>query len=117
MSLYVNKDKYEALPKHYQAVLEQASALASNVMIATNDAENPKALKRLIAEGAKLRAFPKPVMDACYKAAQETYAEFCAKDPAFKKIHDAYMAFRDEELPWFRIAEGSYDQYLASAAK
>ncbi|HWK60321.1 MAG TPA: TRAP transporter substrate-binding protein [Eoetvoesiella sp.] len=117
VSLYVNKDKYEALPKHYQAVLDQASALATNTMIATYDAENPNALKRLIGEGAKLRAFPKPVMDACYKAAQATYAELSAKDPNFKKIHDAYMAFRDHEIPWFRVAEGSFDQYLATVAK
>jgi len=117
VSLYVNKDKYESLPKHYQAVLDQATALATNTMIATYDAENPKALKRLIAEGAKLRAFPKAVMDACYKASEQTYAELSAKDPGFKKIHDAYMAFRDQEIPWFRIGEGSFDQYLAAATK
>jgi TRAP-type mannitol/chloroaromatic compound transport system substrate-binding protein len=117
VSLYVNKDKYEALPKHYQAVLDQASALATNKMIGTYDAENPKSLKRLIAEGAKLRVFPKSVMDACYKAAQETYAELAAKDAGFKKMHDAYMAFRDAEIPWFRVAEGSFDQYMATTAK
>ena len=117
VSLYVNKNKYEALPKAYQAVIAQASALATNTMIATYDAENPKALKRLIGQGAKLRAFPKPVMDACYKASQATYAELSAKDPGFKKIHDAYMGFRDHEIPWFRVAEGSFDQYLATAAK
>ncbi len=116
VSFYVNKDQYNALPKQYQAVLDQASALATNVMIATNDAENPKSIKRLISEGAKLRAFPKPVMDACYDAAQKTYQELCA-DPGFKKVYDNYMAFRDESIPWFRIAEGSYDQYMASAVR
>jgi len=25
------------------------------------------------------------------------------------------MAFRDEVAPWFRLAEGSYDNYLATA--
>ncbi|MBV6273275.1 TRAP transporter substrate-binding protein [Alcaligenaceae bacterium CGII-47] len=117
VSLYVNKDKYEALPKHYQAVLDQASALATNTMIATYDAENPNSLKRLIGEGAKLRAFPKPVMDASYKAAQDMYTELSAKDPEFKKLHDHYMGFRDHEIPWFRVAEGSFDQYMASATK
>jgi hypothetical protein len=27
------------------------------------------------------------------------------------------MGFRDHEIPWFRIAEGSFDQYMATAAK
>jgi TRAP-type mannitol/chloroaromatic compound transport system substrate-binding protein len=117
VSLYINKDKYEALPKHYKAVLDQASALATNVMIATFDAENPNSLKRLIGEGAKLRAFPKPVMDASYKAAQQMYAELSAKDPFFKKLHDHYMGFRDHEIPWFRVAEGTNDQFLAAATK
>ncbi len=39
------------------------------------DAGNPAALKRLVAGGAKLHPFPQTVMDACYKAALEVYAE------------------------------------------
>jgi TRAP-type mannitol/chloroaromatic compound transport system substrate-binding protein len=115
VSLYVNQDKYNALPKHYQAVLAQASAMATNQMIATYDAENPKALKRLISEGAKLRAFPKAVMEASYNEANKVYAEMSAKDPLFKKLYDSYMSFRDHEIPWFRVGEGSFDQFMASA--
>ena len=36
---------------------------------------NPPALKRLLAGGAQLRAFPQDVMEACYKAANDVYAE------------------------------------------
>jgi hypothetical protein len=25
------------------------------------------------------------------------------------------MAFRDQTIPWFRLAEGSYDSYLSRA--
>lgn len=114
VSLYVNQDKYNSLPKHYQAVLAQASAMATNQMIATYDAENPKALKRLISEGAKLRAFPKDVMEASYNESNKVYAEMSAKDPAFKKLYDSYMSFRDQEIPWFRVGEGSFDQFMAS---
>ena len=32
-----------------------------------------------------------------------------------KKIHDDYMGFRDAIVPWFRVAEGSYDNYLGIA--
>ncbi|MFA5663065.1 TRAP transporter substrate-binding protein [Castellaniella sp.] len=117
VSLYVNKNKFEGLPKHYQDIVTDAAARATSVMLATYDAENPKSLKRLVAEGAKLRVFPKPVMDACFKASEETYAELSAKDPGFKKVYDHYKAFLDQEIPWFRIAEGSFDQYMASMIK
>ena len=54
-------------------------------------------------------------MDASFEAANEVYEEFCERDPMFKKIHDDYMAFRDNIVPWFRVAEGSYDNYLGIA--
>ena len=46
VSLYVNQDVYNQLPKHYQAALAQAAAAATNDMIAKYDAENPAALRR-----------------------------------------------------------------------
>ena len=27
------------------------------------------------------------------------------------------VAFRDNELPWFRVAEGSYDSYMGTTIK
>lgn len=117
VSLYINDEKYNSLPKHYQAVLAQAAATAKSEMMATYDAENPDSLKRLVGEGAKLRAFPKAVMEACYAESEKVYAELSAKDPGFKKLHDHYMAFRDKEIPWFRIADGSFDQFMATATR
>ena len=62
---FVNLDKWNALPKYYQSVLEQAGHYANNYMMARYDAANPLALKKLLANGAKLHAFSPPIMDAC----------------------------------------------------
>jgi len=43
------------------------------------------------------------------------YKEFSDKDPKFKALYENYMGFRDSVVPWFRLAEGSYDQYLGVA--
>jgi pyoverdine/dityrosine biosynthesis protein Dit1 len=64
------------------------------------DAKNPTALKQLVGAGAQLRPFPKEVMDACYKAAQELFAETSAKNPEFKKIYDDYKKFMADENLW-----------------
>jgi TRAP-type mannitol/chloroaromatic compound transport system substrate-binding protein len=83
-------------------------------MMAKYDAKNPEALRRLIGGGAQLRRFPRPVLDACYKATNEFFGEQSAKSAEFKKIYDAWSKFRDEENLWFRVAEQNLDDYRYS---
>lgn len=115
VALYLNQGAWEGLPKNYQTIIEAASRVAHVAMTARYDAENPGALRKLIAGGAELRPFPRSVMDASYEAAQTVYKEFSDKDPKFKALYESYMGFRDSVVPWFRLAEGSYDQYLSVA--
>jgi TRAP-type mannitol/chloroaromatic compound transport system substrate-binding protein len=115
VSLYINNDAFNELPKQYQALVATASRAAGAGMVSDYDANNPEALRRLIASGAVLKAFPRDVMDLSFKASNEVYKEFNAKNPMFKKIYDSYMGFRDNVVPWFRVAEGSYDNYLGIA--
>lgn len=112
VSLYLHDAAWASLPKTYQTIVEAASRVAHGAMTSRYDALNSQALRRLIASGTKLRPFPREVMDASYDAAQTVYKEFCDKNPQFKTVYDNYMAFRDEVVPWFRVAEGSFDQYL-----
>ena len=44
-------------------------------MIAKYDALNPAALRRLVASGVQLRPFPREIMEACYRAANEVFEE------------------------------------------
>jgi TRAP-type mannitol/chloroaromatic compound transport system substrate-binding protein len=107
----VNEKKWNELPKTYQAVFKTACAEACVWMMAKYDAENPAALRRLVASGTKLRAFPKPVMEAFEKASYELYAELMEKSAHWKRIYPAWKKFRDEEFLWFRVAEATYDSY------
>jgi TRAP-type mannitol/chloroaromatic compound transport system substrate-binding protein len=109
---FVNLQKWQELPKHYQAVLEHAGHYANNWMMAKYDGANPAALKRLIAAGAKLQPFSQAIMDACLKAANETHAEVAATNADFKKVLDSMTAFRNDEYLWWQIAEYSYDTYM-----
>lgn len=117
VSLYVNQDAFDELPKQYQDVVAMASRAAANNMLTIYDSQSPGALRRLIADGAVLKAFPREVMEASFKATNEVYKEFSDKDPQFKKILENYMAFRDDLVPWFRVAEGAYDNFLARALR
>jgi TRAP-type mannitol/chloroaromatic compound transport system substrate-binding protein len=84
-------------------------------MPAKYDALNPAALRRLVAAGTQLRPFSRAVLEACEKAAYETYAEFEAKSPHFKRIYGDWKKFRDEQFLWFRVAEHTYDNYVSNS--
>ena len=111
----VNARAWEQLPRQYQAVLEAACTEGWHWMAARYDVLNPQALRRLIAAGTQLRAFPRDVMTACYKATQEFLAEVGAQNPRFRKIHAEWDKFRLDQISWFRVAEDSLANFLAVA--
>ncbi len=109
---FINIGKWNALPKKYQSIVHSASHVANTIMMARYDAENPPALRRLIAAGAKIRSFPVPVLDASYNAANELYAEISAKNEGFKKVYDSLVAFRNDQYLWWQVAEYGFDSYM-----
>lgn len=112
LHLCINKEKWNSLPKNYQAIVAQASEAANNWMLAKYDSVNAPALKRLLGKGTELRAFPQDTVVAAYKAAHDYYAEIAAKNPLFKKTMDSYMAFRDEQYLWWQVGDFSYDNLM-----
>jgi TRAP-type mannitol/chloroaromatic compound transport system substrate-binding protein len=108
-----NLDKWNALPKNYQSVIEQAGHYANNWMMAKYDAQNPTALRKLLASGTKLHAFPAPVMEASFKAAKELHSEVSATNAHFKKAYDSLTAFTNNGYQWFQVAEVGYDNFMA----
>ena len=109
----INLEKWNALPKHYQKLLEQAGHFANNWMMAKYDSANPLALRKLIAGGAKLHPFPAPVMEASFKAAKELHAEVAASNPNFKKALESLTAYSGAGYSWFQVAEVGYDNFMA----
>ena len=112
LHLLISKEKFEALPKHYQNVLRRAAQIANKECQTKYDAANPAALKRLVAAGTQFRPFPQDVMEASWKASNEVTAEVAAKNAKFKKMNDAYQAFRNDQYLWWQVAEYSFDNFM-----
>lgn len=112
LSLLVNQKNWDELPADYQAVVEAACAEAHINMTAQYDTRNPTALRKLVAGGAQLRSFPRPVMEAAYRAAFDLYDELAVKSPQFKKIYTAWRRYRRDSYLWFRTAEHSFDNFV-----
>jgi len=111
----VNEKKWNELPKSYQAALTAACGEANQWMPAKYDAQNPEAMKRLIASGTKLRRFPTPVLEAAEKASYELYEELKQKSKHWARIYPEWLKFRDEQFQWFRVAESTYDNYVLNS--
>ncbi|MFY0104191.1 ABC transporter substrate-binding protein, partial [Acinetobacter baumannii] len=87
LSFYASATEFEKLPALYKRALETATFEAHTTMMAKYDTVNPQALARLLENGVKLRPFSREIMEACFKATQEAYADENAKNPSFKKIY------------------------------
>jgi len=107
----VNLAKWNELPKTYQAAFLAASHETWGWVLGKYDAGNPPALRRLVANGAQLRAFPQDVMEACYKSANEIYVDLSKTNPLFKKLHDSVVAFRGDSYAWMQVAELGFDSF------
>jgi TRAP-type mannitol/chloroaromatic compound transport system substrate-binding protein len=114
---FFNIDKWNALPAGYKSILRSASAVANEWMVAKYDAANPAALRRLVAGGAEMKPFSQPVLEACYKASNDIYAETSAKNPEFKKVYDSMAAFRGDEYLWWQVAEYTFDTFQIRALR
>jgi TRAP-type mannitol/chloroaromatic compound transport system substrate-binding protein len=108
----INLQKWNELPKNYQAILKAAAGTINLEQTARYDARNPAALKRLVANGAQLRPFSQSIMEACLKASNEVNAETSAINPDFKKVWDSIQAFRNDEYLWWQVAEYTYDTFM-----
>ncbi len=109
---FCNLEKWNSLPKNYQAVLQNAGNATTMWMNARYDMQNPAALKRLVASGSQLRPFTTEVMEACLKATNELWVEISAKNANFKKVIDAMQAYRSDEYLWWQVAEYTYDSFM-----
>jgi TRAP-type mannitol/chloroaromatic compound transport system substrate-binding protein len=117
LHLQVNKKAWDALPKEYQAMLQAAAHAGNDYMLAKYDAQNPAAVRRLVAAGTQLRAFPRDVMEAAFKASNDLFAETAAKNATFKRVLDSYVGFRNESIPWMRVTENTFDDFLATVKR
>jgi TRAP-type mannitol/chloroaromatic compound transport system substrate-binding protein len=109
---FTNLDKWNSLPKNYQAILTNAAANTNSWMAARYDMQNPTALKRLVASGTQLRPFTNEVLDACLKATNELWGEISGKNADFKKAIDAMQAYRSDQYLWWQVAEYTNDSFM-----
>ncbi len=111
LSFYVNKDAWDKLPTTYQAAVESAAAEANVKMLASYDAKNPSAFKRIVDGGTNVRPFANDILESAEKNALEIMQEYAAADSKYKEVFDAQMAFKKLSNSWLKTAEQTFADY------
>ena len=107
----VNKEAYDALPPHLQAVVAGACQAANDDMLSEFVARNNPALQTMVSEHkVQLRKFPDEVMRGLGRASAEVVAEIAAKDLFSKKVYESFDRFRKESISYTKISEEAYTQ-------
>ncbi len=109
---FVNRELWDGLPKAYQTLLTAASNQANMHQLAMYDTLNPPALRKLVAAGAELRTFSPEILQACFKASEEIYAEKSAENADFKTVYESIKAFRNDAYLWNQLADGTFDNFM-----
>jgi TRAP-type mannitol/chloroaromatic compound transport system substrate-binding protein len=117
IDLIVNLDAWRALPPQYRALLEAAAAESNVHMLAKYDAANTEAIKRLIAQGVQLHAYPPEVMRAAYLEAMKYYEETAKTNPRFARVYASMREFRNNVVPWHSLADGRFDAFMQATMR
>lgn len=111
-TLQVGRRAWDALPDSYQQVLEAVSREMVMDQLSRYDAENPKALNRLINEhGVALHRYPDDIMEAAWRESNAYLEEQAAGDPSFRRVFDSWRVFRRDAFRWFAGNELGYASF------
>lgn len=114
LEVIFNKQAYDGLPKDLQAILDAVAAEVNIWSLSEFEAGNGAALETLISEhGVELVRFPEPLLDDLRKLANEALEEEADKDPASRKVHEAYKKFKAQVGPWGSVSENAYYDVIA----
>lgn len=110
LEVMVNKEKFNALPKDLQRIVEVAAQADFDQVLGEYFAKDPQALQTLVNEhGVQVRTFPEPVMQAAGQASKEVMQElYESSDDLTKRVIDSFRKARGVMAPYQRITDMAY---------
>jgi TRAP-type mannitol/chloroaromatic compound transport system substrate-binding protein len=104
--LLVNDAAWASLPADLQAIVKAAAQACNLESYAWCEANNAGALEDLVKnEGVIAQQLPLDVVKKLKEVTDSVLAAEAAKDPKTKKVHDAFIAFRDTHRSWAAVSE------------
>ena len=101
--LTVNKQQFDALPKHLQKIIEAASSASALWVHAQFEMRNAQVLAQLKEEGIEMRRFPDEVLKQLKQYTDETLQEMLAENPNVKPIYESLMKAKAQFRDWNEV--------------
>ena len=105
----MNNDWWKGLSKADQMMIEAASSMENDVMMAEYNAKNGAALTKLVEEqGVKVREFSDDIYDAFGEAADEVFETVKEHSDLANRIHESFLAARESVGGWAKLSDQAY---------
>lgn len=109
LELIVNRDAWNSLPERLKRVVRVAAMATNQWIYAQFETLNLKALRELRQEGrVKILPFPDEVLVELRRLTGEALEEEAAGDDDFRRVYEAYKAFRADNDAWNEISDDAY---------
>ncbi len=109
LSLGINLDLWHDLSPQERALIENAAAAETNVMLAEYEHNNAVALERLLTStDVRLRRFSDAILKRMAQASEEVLAEVAAADPFTREVYDSFRRARRLGTQWGDISERAF---------
>ncbi len=109
LSLGMNASWWGSLTDHERNVIKFASIYENDVMTSEFNANNSKYLTKLVDEhGVVLKRFNDDTYDAFGDAAQQVFDEIVQYSALAARIHESFLAARQDVGSWMNLADVSY---------
>jgi TRAP-type mannitol/chloroaromatic compound transport system substrate-binding protein len=115
MSFMINRAAWDKLPSGYQEAFRAAALYAGTHTLTIYDAQNPKALERLLGQGVQLRRFSTEIMNVAKQASDAILEENAAADATYRRIYEPWKQFKDDSFRWFGTSEQAYAEFSFGA--
>lgn len=107
--LMINKKAWDSLPADLQAIVRAAAQACNVESHAWCEAVNADALTDLVTnQGVTARPLPADIIAKLKTVTADTLESLAKADPATRKVHDAFMAFRKKHESWAAVSEKSF---------
>ncbi len=109
LAVGLNDSFWNNLSKSDQLIIEAASSMENDVMMAEYNAKNGAALTTLIRDqGVRLREFNDDVYDAFGEAAVEVFETVRVHSDLARRVHESFLKARREIGGWTNISDQAY---------
>lgn len=111
LHVFINKDKFEALPEDLKTMIQIAAKEVSFDMLSESFYRNVMAWEEMREKGdIQIRSFPKDVLDAFRKANDELLIQATEKSPLVKEVIESQQTFLNKAKHWSKITDADYLQ-------